>query len=128
VVVAALLAFGALAILSIGLPFIVVGLTLVVLAPFRSRPRIFFPSLAAVLGLVVGFSLAIPLECVEWFADGPGGSTSGGYCTNLLGARTEGPGAGTAALVGVALAIVSCLVALVLTGRSRHAPSALSPT
>ena len=50
--VLALIAFGMLGIMSIGFPFLLVGLTLAALRTYRHRPGVFWP----VLALVVGFS------------------------------------------------------------------------
>jgi hypothetical protein len=49
-----LLAFGFLAILSIGMYFLLLGVALILLSPFRSRPSIFRPGLARVTGFIVG--------------------------------------------------------------------------
>lgn len=62
----ALLGFGVLAILSVGLPFLVVGLLLAVGgavgAPTR-RPSTFWSVVAAVAGLVVGHLAVAPFGC-----------------------------------------------------------------
>ncbi len=63
--VALLLAFGLVSILSIGAPFLLLGLTLAVLAPYRKRSRVFWPWLVGVLGFIVGYVLVAPLSCTS---------------------------------------------------------------
>ena len=63
VLVFALVAFGSLAIFSIGAPFLLLGLTLAVLAPFRTRPRVFWPVVLGLVGLIAGYILVAPLSC-----------------------------------------------------------------
>jgi hypothetical protein len=49
VVAGLLIAFGVVGILSIGLPFLIVGVLLLALAPYRHRPEVFWPPLVAVV-------------------------------------------------------------------------------
>ena len=63
VIVIVLLAFGFLAIFSIGMYFVVLGLALIVLSPFRFRPSVVRPSLALVMGFIIGYALIAPWSC-----------------------------------------------------------------
>ncbi|MCL1599977.1 MAG: hypothetical protein M3112_00395, partial [Actinomycetia bacterium] len=65
VLVGALVIFGFLGMFTIGAPFLVTGITLVLLAPFRGRPRVFWPVLVGVIGFFVGFGLVAPLYCTQ---------------------------------------------------------------
>jgi hypothetical protein len=64
ILAAVMIAFGLLAILSIGGPFLLIGCTLVILAPSRRRPIVLATVLAAEIGLVIGYLLVVPLSCV----------------------------------------------------------------
>lgn len=61
--VVALVGFGSLALFSVGAPFLLLGLTLAVLWPFRRRPQVFWPWLLGVMGFVVGYIVVAPLGC-----------------------------------------------------------------
>jgi hypothetical protein len=50
-----LIVFGVLAMFSIGRPFLMVGVAMVILGPFRQRPAWFWPPLAAVIAYNVGY-------------------------------------------------------------------------
>ncbi len=114
-----LIAFGALTGFSIGIPFLVFGLVLVLLAPFRGRTEIFVPALVAVPAFFAGFLLVAPLGCtatatVTESPGGSGGRSSLGTtsCGNLLGIDYSGEGIYNpplwpAALAGLAVAAVT---------------------
>ena len=97
-----LIAFGFVAILSIGAPFFFVGITMAVLSPFRGRPRIYWSGMGGVLGLIAGYVLVAPLSCTAT-ASGAGdiGHTT---CTNLLGIDYSGTGVYNPPLVPALLA------------------------
>lgn len=94
VVVLVLIAFGLLTIFSIGLYFWFAALALTLLAPFRSRPRIFSTGFALLLGFLVGYVLVAPLSCAQSFRS----STTAGeetvspvVCTSPIGIEYSGP-------------------------------------
>lgn len=58
-----LIAFGFVAMLSIGRPFLLVGLGLLLLRPLRSHPAAFWPPLAAVIAWNVGYLAIAPMSC-----------------------------------------------------------------
>lgn len=84
-----LVAFGALAIPSIGFPFFVVGMTLLVIAPFRGRPALFWPVLSAVIAFSVGYVPVAPLTYSAQMEVVEGGAPPIGLerttCSNVLG-------------------------------------------
>jgi hypothetical protein len=123
IVAGLLIAFGAVAILSIGAPFLLLGLTMLALSSFRSRPTVFWPVLGAVVAFLAGFVLTVPTECVSWFRDGPDSSSSGGYCTSLLGVRTQGEGTVIPALaIGLVLGISTFVVVRIVVRRAAGRP------
>lgn len=81
--------FGFLAGFSIGPPFFVVGVAMLVLGPLRSRPRLFWPPLIGVITFVVSVVFLIPFSCT---ATAGGGGPSVTICTSLLGQTWSGTG------------------------------------
>jgi hypothetical protein len=90
----ALIVFGFLAIFSIGAPFLLLGLMLAVLSPWRGRRGVLPTGMAVVLGFVVGYILVAPLSCSGTSVPTAGSPMSEGIvtCNNLLGIRYEGRG------------------------------------
>jgi hypothetical protein len=56
----ALVLFGVAGVLSIGMPFLLTGLVMLSLLPWRRRRDILWPSLASVWGLTLGYLLMTP--------------------------------------------------------------------
>jgi hypothetical protein len=120
-----LIVFGILGSLSIGLPFLLIGLTLVILNPLRHRPRLFWPLLLAMIAYNLAFWFYTPFYCtVSSSTDG----TSSAACSSLLGiawpASAGGladPGAAfyQANLAGLAAAVLTFIVTGLLIRRSR---------
>jgi hypothetical protein len=112
--------FGFLTGFSIGAPFLLLGLALLVLGPFRRRPRVFWPSLVAVTAFVLTVALLIPLSCEATSEAGGGSST---VCRSIAGPTWSGTGlynppreayqmpvrAGAAVAIGAALATLAWL-------------------
>lgn len=126
-----LVVFGLIAALSIGQPFLMVGLTLIVLRPLRRRPVLFWPPLAAVIAWNVGFLAIAPFQCTAQATTvAPGlGGTSMTTCSSLVGITYVGQGvynppldpANNAALLVAAAAFIVALAAALLLGRPRQA-------
>jgi hypothetical protein len=115
-IVVALILFGWFAILSIGAPFLLLGITLAVLFPWRTRRGVLATGIAVVVGLVVGYVLVAPLSCagsstavsVVGEVQSEGTTT----CSNILGVTYEGSGIYSpsllpALLAGIALAAIA---------------------
>ena len=120
----ALIAFGFLTALSIGLPFLLIGFALLLLAPVRTKPAIFRPVLLAVFAFIVGFVLVAPLGCTTQSTGlptvapsplgGAGSSPALGRttCANLLGidysgSRTYNPALWPALLAGLGAGLLT---------------------
>jgi len=84
-----LVAFGFVTGFSIGPPFLLVGLALLVLGPLRRWPRLFWPPLAGVLTFILGVVLFTALSCT---ATGEVGQISSTVCTSILGPTWSGSG------------------------------------
>lgn len=83
----ALIGFGILGVASIGQPFFLVGLAMVLLGAFRERPLIFWPPLLAVIAYNLAFLAVAPFYCT---ASSTVGSTSTTVCSSLIGLRHTG--------------------------------------
>ncbi len=81
--------FGFLAGFSIGPPFFLVGVAMLVLGPFRRWPRIVWPALVGLIAFVLAAVLIIPLSCTATEAVG-GISTT--MCSSILGPTWSGTG------------------------------------
>ena len=79
-----LITFGVLGMFSIGLPFFIVGVTMLVLGRLRHRSRLFWPPLFAVIGYVVGYWAVLPTMCAATAGySGPSTTT----CSSLIGVQ-----------------------------------------
>jgi hypothetical protein len=58
-----LVAFGFITGFSIGPPFLLVGLAMLVLGPLRRWPRLYWPPLVGLLAFIVGVVLVVPMHC-----------------------------------------------------------------
>ena len=124
-----LIAFGFLGMFSIGRPFFLVGLAMLVLGPVRRRPALFWPPLLAVVAYNAAYWAVAPLYCTATEAVG-GLSTT--VCSSVLGINYSGTGsynpsldpANMAGLLLAALAFVAVLAAMILKRRSERDVSA----
>jgi hypothetical protein len=78
-----LIAFGIAGSMTIGRPFFIVGLAMVVLGPLRHRPLLFWPPMLAVIAYDVTFWAISPLYCSATSL--PGGSSGSTTCSSLIG-------------------------------------------
>jgi hypothetical protein len=109
-----LIAFGVVAMFSIGRPFLFVGLAMLILGPLRRRPVLFWPPLAAVIAYNVGYWAVAPLYCT---ATETAGGTSTTTCSSLIGIGYSGSGIYNPSLdpanqAGLALAAIAFVVML----------------
>jgi hypothetical protein len=118
--------FGFLGILSIGVPFLVLGIALVVLSPYRARPVIFWPPLVVIVVFFVAFILTAPLYCsVSSGPLLPGGSTGvvAESCSSILLPDTSGPAPSVwryVVIAGAAGAVGGVVARLWLKNRQQH--------
>jgi hypothetical protein len=103
-----LMAFGFVTGFSIGAPFLLVGLAMLVLGPFRGRPRLFWPALLAVIAFVVAVILVIPLSCEATSALGNDSYT---VCRSIAGPTWAGPGLYNPPAEAFSLAVLAGLAA-----------------
>lgn len=82
--VVGLVSLGVASILSIGAPFVLLGLTLAALRRFRGKPEIFWPSVLAPVGFTAGWILAVPVSCRTTYVKGPGVKESVENCRAIL--------------------------------------------
>ena len=136
----ALIAFGVVAMFSIGRPFLLVGLAMLVLGPLRRRPVLFWPPIAAVVAWNVAFMAIAPSMCTTTQSIGagnPGGglSESTTMCSNLIGITYRGSGvfnpslepANQAALFVAAVTFVVVLVVQIGLTRARRGGELKAP-
>jgi len=117
-----LMAFGVVAMFSIGRPFLLVGLAMLILGPLRSRPVLFWPPLVAVIAYNVGYLAVAPFYCSATEAVG---GTSTTTCSRLIGIGYSGSGiynpsldtANQAGLLLAAIAFIVVLATLLWQGR-----------
>ncbi len=102
--------FGYLALFSIGAPFLLTGITMIVVSPWRSRPEVLWPSLVGVWAFALGYVLVAPLGCTSTAISVTGGAqpaVSHTTCTNILGIDYSGTGIYNPSLVPALLAGVA---------------------
>ena len=104
-----LIGFGFLGILSIGMPFLLLGITLAILARRRHETGVVVAGVAAIFGFTLGYILVVPLNCTT--VESSIHPVSPTVCTNVLGLNDAGTGAHypsvfPAVLAGVVLAVL----------------------
>ena len=128
-----LLLFGIVGLFSIGAPFLLTGLAMLVCFPWRRRPDILWPALAGVWGLTLGYVLVAPLSCTstDTAIASPTGSVlfrmATTTCNALLfdysGGRSYGPPFLPALLLGLAMAVASAVLVRMAFSRRRRTPA-----
>ena len=74
---------------SIGGPFLIVGLAMLILGPVRRWPRVFWPALVGLIAFVVTSVLVAPISCTATSETGGVSHTS---CWSILGPTWSGSG------------------------------------
>jgi hypothetical protein len=121
-----LIVFGVIGMFSIGRPFFLVGLAMLILGPLRRRPILFWPPLLAVIAYNVGYWAVAPLSCTAIEAVGGASTTT---CSWLIGIDYSGSGMFNPSLdlanqVGLVLAaLVFVVVLAAIARRARTAGS-----
>ncbi|MEO7666717.1 MAG: hypothetical protein ABIU97_06750 [Dehalococcoidia bacterium] len=77
-----LVVFGFLGSFSIGQPFLLIGLAMLVLGPIRKRPLVYWPPMLAVVAYNIVYWAVAPLSCTATAAVG---GTSHTVCSSLIG-------------------------------------------
>ncbi len=130
VVVLLLCLFGLIGIFSIGMPLLLLGVTLAVVAPWRTQRTVLWPAVTAVVTFVVGYILVAPLSCSSTGSltvptqsmTPPAQSTT---CSNVLGINYSGEGLYNPSLVpalltGLALSVLVATTVRVALSRREH--------
>ena len=119
-----LMGFGYLAIFSIGAPFLLIGLTMAVLFPFRERRGVLATGIAADLGFVAGYILVGPLGCATSAFSTVGAEVSAGHtsCTNIIGLTYAGGASYNPSLVPALIAglVLAAIAGAAVLGWSRR--------
>jgi Na+(H+)/acetate symporter ActP len=122
-----LIGYGFLGLMSIGLPFLLLGITLAILWPRRHETGVIAAGVAAIVGFTVGYILVAPLGCTS--SGGAPGSISHTVCTNILGIDYSGTGVYDPSLLpgliaGLVVAVLFAIGTRWLARRiaSRHTP------
>lgn len=110
-----LIGFGYLASFSIGQPFFLIGLAMLLLGVFRHRPLVFWPPMLAVIAYDIAYWAVAPLGCTSTITASGVGRT---VCSNLLGRPYEGEGTYNPSLRPAMLTalIVAAVVYVVVLG------------
>ncbi len=119
-----LVGFGFITGFSIGIPFLLVGVTLAMLSPFRSRPRVFWSGLALVVGFLVGYVLVAPFSCsvtAEFDLTTGVETMSPEMCRSLVGIEYTGSPRTAGLITGGVLAVVGAAAGWIAGGRQPQA-------
>ena len=124
-----LVGFGYLALFSIGAPFLLTGIAMMVVSPWRTRREVLWPALVGVWAFVLGYLLVAPLGCTSRtmaVTTGSPAAASHTTCTNILGIDYSGtgiynPSLVPAVLTGVAAGAAGALATRFLLRRRRGA-------
>jgi hypothetical protein len=65
VIVVSLLVLGVLSMFTVGLAFLFVAAAMIVLSPFRSKPRVWWSGMAVVVGYLIGYATVAPWGCSQ---------------------------------------------------------------
>jgi hypothetical protein len=108
---------------SIGPFLLLVGFTMLVLGPFRHRPLIYWPPIAAAIAFIVGYLAVAPFYCA---GQAEAGGTLTTTCSSLAGIQYAGTGVYNPSLLpGIysgltAGALAALLVGVALWRRSKR--------
>lgn len=121
--------FGFLALFSFGGPFLLTGMAMLIVGPWRHRAAVLWPVLVGVWSFVVGYILAAPLGCTSTAVPAIGGSpppVGHTTCSNLLGIDYSGitpynPSLLPAFVAALLAAVIGVVVTRYLLARRRPA-------
>ena len=126
-----LIGFGFLGLISIGAPFLLLGITLAILSRRRHETGVIAAGVAAIVGFTLGYVLLAPLGCTS--SSGAPGSISHTVCTNVLGINYSGvglynPSLAPGLLAGIVFAVTFALGTRWLARRIAAGRASGSPT
>jgi len=119
----ALTTFGIAGLFSIGAPFLLTGLVMLICFPWRRRREVLWPAIAGVWGFTAGYVLVAPLGCTRTvtlpraFAS-VATTTCNGVVFDYSGAAAYSPPLLPAVLVGIGVAVGSAVAVKWLVSRS----------
>jgi hypothetical protein len=102
----ALIAFGIAGAMTIGLPFLIIGLAMAVLGPIRHQARVYRPIMLGLIAFNVAFMAIAPAYCSA--TSTIGGGSSAATCTSFIGIPWPDDATGmnvTPAAFGISLGI-----------------------
>jgi hypothetical protein len=113
--------FGMVAIFSVGTPFLLTGLVMIVVAPLRRRRALFWALLSCPTLFTLGYVTVAPLGCTSTSSTSFGGvTTQQASCSALVGEYHSVPSLLPAVVVGLLVAAVGAtLIYLVISIRNR---------
>jgi hypothetical protein len=79
----ALIGFGILGLMSIGLPFLMIGMAMLLLGRLRNRALVYWPIMLGLIAANLAFWLTIPFYCSA--SSSPDGGSSAATCSSLIG-------------------------------------------
>jgi len=94
VIVVSLLVLGVLSMFTVGLAFLLLAAAMIVLSPFRSKPRVWWSGIALVVGYLIGFAAVTPWGCSQMatFDVATGvAEEAPTVCRSLIGIEYTGP-------------------------------------
>jgi membrane-bound ClpP family serine protease len=121
-----LIGFGFLGMLSIGLPFLLMGIMLAILARRRHETGVIAAGVAAIVGFTLGYILIVPLNCT--MTESSNHPVAHTVCSNILGINYSGvgvynPSLLTGVIAGLVLAVLFANGTRRLARRiARHTP------
>jgi hypothetical protein len=122
----ALIIFGFAGLFSIGAPFLLTGLVMLICFPWRHRRTILWPALAGVWGFTAGYILVAPLGCTQTgtsegltrgFISVAATTTCNGAFFDYSGGASYNPPLLPAVLVGIVVAVGTALAVRALISK-----------
>jgi hypothetical protein len=126
----ALILFGFAGLFSIGAPFLLTGIVMLVCFPWRRRREVLWPALSGVWGLTLGYLLLAPIGCstrgtseslTMGFVSTAATTTCNGVFFDYSGGASYNPPLLPALLVGVLVGAVTIIAVRALLSRAAWA-------
>jgi hypothetical protein len=129
----ALIIFGFAGLFSIGAPFLLTGVVMLVCFPWRRRRGILWPAIAGVWGFTLGYVLIAPLGCTHTVSltralTSTASTTCNGVFFDYSGGASYNPPLLPAVVVGIAVAVGTALAVGALLSRGFRDASSVRQT